>query len=194
MSGPGSRARSHRACAPSGCAGAATSGWLKTGLQQVCTAAAMNVSRIVHWLDGSPRATDARDPLCRLGAGRLNSPTVSHLHPHHGRLCLSGVILDLFARRGRGLCGSAGGSTPTLTGSRRTRKPGDRRAHPQPGCSIIPIVAAQYAAEIYREVLDANGLVGSMGRRGNPYDNAKAESFMKTLKVDGGLPDGLRDL
>src|ERR1700676_1365016 len=26
--------------------------------------------------------------------------------------------------------------------------------------------------------------VGSMGRRGNPYDNAKAESFMKTLKVE----------
>ena len=25
---------------------------------------------------------------------------------------------------------------------------------------------------------------GSMGRRGNPYDNAKAESFMKTLKVE----------
>ena len=23
-----------------------------------------------------------------------------------------------------------------------------------------------------------------MGRRGNPYDNAKAESFMKTLKVE----------
>jgi putative transposase len=23
-----------------------------------------------------------------------------------------------------------------------------------------------------------------MGRKGNPYDNAKAESFMKTLKVE----------
>jgi transposase InsO family protein len=28
------------------------------------------------------------------------------------------------------------------------------------------------------------GLRGSMGRRGNPYDNAKAESFMKTLKCE----------
>ena len=30
----------------------------------------------------------------------------------------------------------------------------------------------------------AHKLVGSMSRRGNPYDNAKAESFMKTLKVE----------
>ncbi len=27
-----------------------------------------------------------------------------------------------------------------------------------------------------------------MGRRGNPYDNAKAESFMKTLKVEVVYP------
>ena len=31
-------------------------GLAKTGLQQVCTAAAMNVSRIVNWLDGRPQA------------------------------------------------------------------------------------------------------------------------------------------
>ena len=27
-----------------------------------------------------------------------------------------------------------------------------------------------------------------MGRRGNPYDNAKAESFMKTLNVEAVYP------
>ena len=31
-------------------------GLAKTGLQQVCTAAAMNVARGVRWLDGVPRA------------------------------------------------------------------------------------------------------------------------------------------
>jgi transposase len=31
-------------------------GLAKTGLQQACTAAAMNVSRIVNWLDQKPRA------------------------------------------------------------------------------------------------------------------------------------------
>ena len=39
-------------------------------------------------------------------------------------------------------------------------------------------------SEIYRQLLVEHGLVGSMGRRGNPYDNAMAESFMKTLKVE----------
>ena len=36
----------------------------------------------------------------------------------------------------------------------------------------------QYAAEPYRRVLADHGLVGSMSRRGNPYDYGKAESFM----------------
>lgn len=31
-------------------------GLAKTALQEVCTAVGMNVSRIVHWLDGRPRS------------------------------------------------------------------------------------------------------------------------------------------
>ena len=65
---------------------------------------------------------------------------------------------------------------------------------PTPGCIHHSDRGSQYAAQLYREILDAHGLVGSMGRRGNPYDNAKAESFMKTLKVEAVYPDGLRDL
>ena len=43
---------------------------------------------------------------------------------------------------------------------------------------------SQYASEVYRALLAVHGLTSSMSRRGNPYDNAKAESFMKTLKVE----------
>ena len=54
--GPASRAHSRKACARSACAGARYLGLAKTGLQQVCTAAAINVSRVVHWVNGRPRA------------------------------------------------------------------------------------------------------------------------------------------
>jgi putative transposase len=47
---------------------------------------------------------------------------------------------------------------------------------------------SQYAADAYRQTLRLNGLVGSMGRKGNPYDNAKVESFMKTLKLEAVYP------
>ena len=55
---------------------------------------------------------------------------------------------------------------------------------PCKGCIHHSDQGCQYAADDYHSELDKHGLKGSMGRRGNPYDNAKAESFMKTLKVE----------
>ena len=55
---------------------------------------------------------------------------------------------------------------------------------PPRGCVHHSDRGSQYASEHYRTVLREHGLRGSMGRRGSPYDNAKAESFMKTLKVE----------
>jgi putative transposase len=62
------------------------------------------------------------------------------------------------------------------------------RRRPPAGCVHHSDRGSQYAAQGYRDVLADHGLVGSMGRRGNPYDNAKAESFMKTLKVEAVYP------
>ena len=59
---------------------------------------------------------------------------------------------------------------------------------PPAGCLHHSDRGSQYAAQAYRQALDSHGLVGSMGRRGNPYDNAKAESFMKTMKVEAVYP------
>ena len=42
----------------------------------------------------------------------------------------------------------------------------------------------QYASGEYTDLLKEQGILISMSRRGNPYDNAKAESFMKTLKME----------
>ena len=42
----------------------------------------------------------------------------------------------------------------------------------------------QYASREYVQCLEEHGIRVSMSRRGNPYDNAFAESFMKTLKYE----------
>src|SRR3954464_13353336 len=63
-----------------------------------------------------------------------------------------------------------------------------RSRAPPAGCVHHSARGSQYAALAYRKLLAHHKLAGSMGRRGNPYDNAKAESFMKTLKVEAVYP------
>ena len=91
------------------------------------------------------------------------------------------AILDAWSRRVVGYAISrsvdARLTEAALTSAIRARKP-------PPGCVHHSDRGAQYASQAYRELLTEHGLVGSMGRRGNPYDNAKAESFMKTFKVE----------
>jgi putative transposase len=58
----------------------------------------------------------------------------------------------------------------------------DRRI--EPGIVHHSDRGVQYCCQAYIEKLQAHGFVVSMSRAGNPYDNAKAESFMKTLKAE----------
>ena len=43
---------------------------------------------------------------------------------------------------------------------------------------------SQYTSKAYRELLDDHGIVCSMSRKGNCWDNAVAESFFHTLKTE----------
>jgi putative transposase len=52
----------------------------------------------------------------------------------------------------------------------------------------------QYACDDYTQLLKDHGLRISMSRKANPYDNAKAESFMKTLKHEEVYRVEYRDL
>src|SRR3954468_20144281 len=91
------------------------------------------------------------------------------------------VILDAGSRRGGGYAISrsiyARLTIAALNAAVRSRAP-------PAGCVHHSDRGSQYAALAYRKLLAHHKLAGSMGRRGNPYDNAKAESFMKTLKVE----------
>lgn len=58
--------------------------------------------------------------------------------------------------------------------------------HRQPpeGCIHHSDRGVQYAAHDYVDLLRENKFQISMSAKGNPYDNAKAESFMKTYKCE----------
>jgi putative transposase len=53
---------------------------------------------------------------------------------------------------------------------------------------------SQYASTDYTDLLRASGIEISMSRKGNPWDNAACESFMKTLKYEEVLRNEYRDI
>ena len=55
---------------------------------------------------------------------------------------------------------------------------------PQPGLVHHSDRGVQYASTEYTDLLRQHGAVCSMSRVGNPYDNARCESFIKTLKTE----------
>ena len=53
---------------------------------------------------------------------------------------------------------------------------------------------SQYASTDYTDLLKGRGIEISMSRKGNPWDNAACESFMKTLKYEEVFRNEYRDL
>jgi len=89
------------------------------------------------------------------------------------------VILDLFARRAVGNAVSPNIDTILCLEALRMAI-----AHRTPPKGIIHHSdrGVQYASHDYVEMLLKHDFRISMARKGNPYDNATAESFIKTLK------------
>lgn len=53
-----------------------------------------------------------------------------------------------------------------------------------PGLLLHSDRGVQYASERFRAQLKDHGITASMSRRGNCYDNARAEAFFSTLKIE----------
>jgi transposase InsO family protein len=64
----------------------------------------------------------------------------------------------------------------------------------QPGLVHHSDRGSQYAATDYTDLLKEHGIAISMSRKGNPWDNAACESFMKSLKYEEVLRNEYRDL
>jgi putative transposase len=91
------------------------------------------------------------------------------------------VVLDLFSRK---VVGWATGSTLAATLAVDALNMALLQRQPAAGLLVHTDRGVQYACGAYREVLAAHGLIASMSRRGNCYDNSVAESFNKTLKSE----------
>ena len=65
---------------------------------------------------------------------------------------------------------------------------------PAPGLVHHSDRGSQYASKDYTDLLKDRGIDISMSRKGNPWDNAGCESFMKTLKYEEVLRQDYRDL
>jgi putative transposase len=59
-----------------------------------------------------------------------------------------------------------------------------RRRSPTAGLVHHSDRGIQYASKDYTDLLKEHRIAISMSRKGNPYDNATCESFMKTLKYE----------
>ena len=101
------------------------------------------------------------------------------------------VVLDAFSRRvvgwalNRSLRSAV--AVDALQQAMDTRKP-------LPGLVHHSDRGVQYASQDYIELLQRHGATCSMSRTGNPYDNARCESFLKTLKQEEIYCREYRDL
>jgi len=121
------------------------------------------------------------------GLDQLWVADITYIRLHEEFVYLA-VILDAFSRRviGWAIADHLGASLAieALRMAIEARRP--------PPDSLIHHSdrGVQYACSDYTELLAAYKIAASMSRIGNPYDNAKAERFMRTLKteqIDGTL-------
>ena len=111
---------------------------------------------------------------------RVYVADISYIPTEEGWLYLA-TEMDLFSHRIVGWSLS-GRLTRALALSALEMAVGLRR--PGPGLIHHSDQGVQYACGDFQRLLARHQMVPSMSRRGNPYDNAVAESFFRTLKVE----------
>jgi transposase InsO family protein len=105
---------------------------------------------------------------------------ITYVWTREGWLYLT-VFIDLFSRRVVGWSMSSRMKAKVVTDALRMAM---WRRRPQAGLIVHSDRGSQYASKVYRRLLDANGFVGSMSRKGDCWDNAVAESFFASLKKE----------
>lgn len=105
---------------------------------------------------------------------------VTYVSTHEGWLYLA-VIIDLYARR---VVGWAASETNDTTLALAALSMATAHRKPPHGLVHHSDRGSPYASADYRCALARHGMVASMSRKGDCWDNAVAESFFSTLKVE----------
>ena len=108
---------------------------------------------------------------------------ITYIETAEGWLYLA-AILDVWSRR---VVGWACGPTLHVSLVLAALNVALRQRKPPPGLVHHSDRGVQYACHEYAAALAAAGLICSMSRKGNCYDNAAMESFWSTLKTETGL-------
>ena len=135
-----------------------------------------------HELPIAPRICKTEDvPVAVMSADQVWVGDITYIETAEGWLYLS-IFLDLFTRKIVGF---------SLANHMRSEmviealQMGINRQSVVPGTLIVHSDrGVQYAAKEFREKLHEEDFIASMSRRGNCWDNAFAESFFRTLKVE----------
>ena len=101
------------------------------------------------------------------------------------------VVLDAYSRR---VIGWALGRTLEAELAVSALRMALQSRRPAPGLVHHSDRGVQYASHQYTELLKDHEVTISMSRKGNPYDNAACESFVKTLKYDEVYRNEYRDV
>jgi putative transposase len=105
---------------------------------------------------------------------------ITYLRSRTGWLYLT-VVIDLYSRM---VVGWSVSTTLRAEGVLEALKRAVWRRKPEKGLMIHSDRGVQYCCNAFRDAIRYHGFVQSMSRKGNCWDNAVAESFMKTVKTE----------
>lgn len=141
-----------------------------------------------HSLPVYPNLTKEFDPT---GPDQVWVSDITYV-PLNDRFVYLAVILDQFTKR------CVGWELSRNVDAQLTLDALKRAIHTRKGKDLTGLIhhsdrGVQYAATCYTDFLKKHGISISMSRKGNPYENAYAESFIKTVKYEEVYLNEYRD-
>ena len=139
---------------------------------------------------GFPVYPNLAGEMTLTGINQLWCSDITYIRLEHAFVYLA-VVLDAYSRRVVGWALSRRIDTELTLDALRMAL---RKRSVRPGLVHHSDRGVQYAAKDYVALLRKHGIRISMSRRGNPYDNAQCERFMRTIKYEEVLINEYADL